>query len=227
MAQTYAELKRRVQLLIDRSDAETQVASDNTEVDMLDVFIANAEKRFYRSEAARIPPLEKFVTFTVGAGVGVHELAIPSDYFETRYITALGTNNQQYTLTRTSPEIILNVNTKAATRTIPDEFAYGNNEWLIRQGTQQVTITANYYGFLDALSTITHADSDNWILNNADDLIMYWAASEAGMYYGSLDPSMVERWEQRAAEIANNIVEQEVRQQSSGSTPKMRRAYRL
>ena len=224
MATTYAELKRRVQLLIDRDDADAQIADDGVTVDMLDVFIADAEKRFYRSEAARIPPLEKFVTFTVGSGTGTFDLSIPGDYFETRYLTAVNASSVQVTLARTSPEQVLNRYLSASNLSYPDVFAYGNKTWVIPRASQQVTVTAVYYGFLDSLKTTT--DSDHWILNNADDLISYWAAVEAALYYGSIDANQMQLWEARGQYIHDQIVEQEIRQQSSGSTPKQVRPYR-
>ncbi len=225
MATNYAQLKRRVQLLIDRDDATDQLAFDGQTEDVLDMFIANAERRFYRSEASRTPPFEKFVNYELGAGTGVGELSIPADYFETRYLTASHEETGiQRTLTRVSPEIILNtVNSQSVF--LPSEFAYGDVKWLVRQPQSGASITAVYYGSLDALSAQTETENDHWLLNNADDLIMYWAGVEAALYYGSLG-EMTQQWEGRAQIIHDQIVEQEIRQQASGSTPRMRRYQR-
>ena len=224
MANTYTELKNRLLLLIDRDDATSQVAPDGTVVDQADVFIAHAEKRFYRSEAARIPPLEKTVQFSVASGTGVEELSIPTDYFESRYLVAEDEAGRSVTLARTSPEQLLNVATNASV-SIPREFAYGSNKWLITKPNQTVTVDAIYYGFLDALSEQTTSTTDHYILNNLDDLIIYWAAVDAAMYYG-LDPNLSTVWETRAQEIHDSVVKQEIRQQSSGSTPSQNRPYR-
>lgn len=225
MATTYAQLKRQLQLLIDRTDAETQEAEDGTEVDVLDDFIRKAEQRFYRSEAARIPPMEKFVDFALGVGTGSTSLAIPRDYFETRYLTLLDSNGRQFNLRRTSPDQVLNVLTSAS-YDIPREFAYGNNEWLIRSPAQPVTIRANYYGFLDSLASQTQETTTHWLLNNGDDLILYWAAVDSALYFGGIDPTMRDSWEQRAQIVHDQIVEQETRQQQSGTTPRINRPYR-
>ena len=225
MADNYAQLKRRLELLIDRDDATAQMASDGVSEDVLDLFIANAERRFYRSEAARVPPFEKIVNYVLTPGTGVDELSLPSDYYETRYLTVTNTTSGvQRTLSRVSPEIILNTNT-SSTVYLPDSFAYGDVKWIVRRPSEAANVTALYYGFLPALSTQTDATNDHWLLNNADDLIMYWAAVEASLYYGSVG-EMEQVWSNRAQIIHDQIVEQEIRQQSSGSTPKMRRYQR-
>lgn len=226
MASSYQELKNRLQLLIDRADATTQMAADGTVIDMLDVFIANASKRFYRSEAARIPPLEKFQDYVLESGSGVTELALPNDYFETRYMLALDGQGRQVTLTRTSPENILNT-VIGQSVSIPTSFAYGNNVWIIRTPNQgEITVQANYYGFLDDLSTLGPDTDDHFLLNDLDDLIVYWAAYDASLYYGGSDPTQAAMWDQRGMKIHDQVVEQENRQQSSGSTPHQGRPYR-
>ncbi len=224
MASDYSQLKRRVQLLIDRDDGTDQMAFDGQTEDVLDMFIANAERRFYRSEAARIPPFEKFINYELGSGTGVGELAIPADYFETRYLTVTHEETGiQRTLARVSPEIILNtVNSQSVF--LPSEFAYGDVKWIVRQPQSGASITAFYYGSLQALSDQDGSES-HWLLNNADDLIMYWAGVEAALYYGSLG-DMTQLWEGRAKIIHDQIIEQEIRQQASGSTPRQRRYQR-
>ena len=225
MADNYAQLKRRLQLLIDRDDASDQIGADGVTEDVLDLFIANAERRFYRSEAARTPPFEKIVNYELTTGPGVSELALPADYYETRYLTIHNTTSGiQRTLTRVSPEVILNTNINASTY-LPSEFAYGDVKWILRKPSEQASVTALYYGFLDALATQTDTVNTHWLLNNADDLIMYWAAVEASLYYGSVG-EMEQVWSNRAQIIHDQIVEQEIRQQSSGSTPRMRRYQR-
>ena len=225
MAQTYTQIKNQLQLLIDRTDATAQLAADGSTVDVLDDFLRKAEQRFYRSHAARIPPLERFISYSLLPGTGVEALAIPNDYFEVRYLTASDGNSRQVTLARTSPEQILNTNLSVVNN-IPNEFAYGNNEWLIRSPNQGTTVVANYYGYLDPISTVTDPTVRHWILNEADDLLVYWAAVDAALYYGGIDPTMMQSWEARAQVIHDQIVEQEIRQQSSGSTPRINRPYR-
>ena len=226
MAQNYEELKTQLQLLIDRDDAREQESPvGGTDVDVLDDFIRKAEQRFYRSEAARIPPMEKFVDYTLQPNTGVTAIDIPTDYFETRYITATIPTGRQFNLTKTSPEQINNTLTSLSV-SVPREFAYGNNQWIMHAPNQQIQLRANYYGFLDALSSQTGTTNRHWLLNNGDDLIIYWAAVDAALYFGGIDPTMMEQWNNRATIIHNQIVEQEVRQQDSGSTPKVNRPYR-
>ena len=225
MATSYQQLKRRLQLLIDRDDATDQVAFDGESEDMLDVFIANAEKRFYRSEAARTPPFEKFINYQLASGTGVGELAIPSDYYETRYITVSNPETGiQRTLSRVSPEVVLNT-TVSESVSLPSNFAYGDVKWLIRQPSVVTNVTAFYYGNLDALSTQTAAVNDHWLLNNADDLITYLAATESALYFNTT-PEILSQWEARANSSHDQLVAQEVRQQQSGSTPRMKRRVR-
>ena len=227
MAVNYAELKRRLQLLIDRDDANAQVAFDNQTVDVLDQFIDWAENRFYRSEAARTPPFEFEVKYVVGSGTGYAELAIPSGYYETSYLLASDSDGggNQVSLTRTSKEQILNVDTSVSYG-FPDNFAYSENMWLVKRYGANVYISAIYYGTLPLLSTQTTDTTSHWLLNHGDDLIVNWAASYAADYYGSIDPQMAERWETRGQQIHDALVEQEIRQKSSGSTPKQGRPYR-
>lgn len=225
MAQSYAELKRNIQLLINRDDATAQEAADSTTVDVLDGFIRKAEQRFYRSPAARIPPMEKFVDYTIAPSTGVTTLDIPTDYFETRYLTATVPDGRQFNLRRTSPDQVNNTFTSLSVST-PREFAYGNNQWIFRAPNQAIQVRANYYGFLDALSTQTGDTNVHWLLNNGDDIITYWAALDAALYYGGIDTVMRDEWSARADIIEKQIVEQEIRQQSSGTTPRRGRHYR-
>ena len=159
-------------------------------------------------------------------GTGFTELSIPADYFETNYIIAnKGNTGQNTTLTRTAAEQILDTNTSTTNTDLPRRFAYGSNRWLIDTPTSETTVTAYYYGFLPNLNTITSSTNTHWLINNADDLIVYWSAVEGALYYGSIDQTMIDLWEKRGTFIHDQIVEQDNRQKASGSTPKQRRPY--
>ena len=229
MASTYAELKRRLQLLVDRDDIETQIAEDGETVDWADICISNAERRFYRSEAARIPPFEKRVTYTGTTGTGFRELTIPEDYIEMNYVIARqGTDEdggEHATLARVAPERVLNTNTSADSTGIPRVFAYSSGVWVVPHSSQSTAIDVYYYGALSPLSDITSSSTAHWLLNRADEVILYWAAVEASLFYTSLS-GMTELWEQRGTFAHDQIVEQEARQEASGSTPMQDRPYR-
>ena len=221
MATSYAELRRSVALLLDREDANEQTAFDGTNVDQLDVFIGNAERRFYRDEVARIPPFEFRHTYTVAAGET--ELALPSNYFEIRYAVSTQGDNR-ISMERTSSDQILTTFDTASRVQIPSRIAYGSNNFLIDPPSGEVTIDLFYYGSITQLNQVTGDDVNNhWLLNRADDLIMYWAAVEGALYY-ALDSLQV--WEAKATDIRNAIIMQDVRARNSGRTYKMGRRYR-
>ena len=227
MVATYQEMKDRVITLIDRDDAETIESTDNRIVNWVDVALRNAELRFYRSETARIPPFEKYVHYTVPKLET--ELTIPADYFEGRYaISKVG--QMSTTMSKTSPEQILNDNLTSATVLMPKRIAYGSNVWLIDRVAQQTEITAYYYGYIDAISEVDDAwveeNGGHWLLNNADDLLQFYAGYELSMFYGSIDSQQADRWLQRGNEIAESIFLQEQRQKASLSSPKVGRPYR-
>ena len=223
MARTYNELVAKVELLIDRTDASQQASSTGVTINQLDEFITNAERRFYRDEVARIPPLERTVVYSVTAGQS--ELAIPSDYLELNYAVA---NNSlgSVTMMRSTVEHI-QTRTDNRVSPLPSRIAYGSNVWQIDPPTTDCTITVYYYRFLNDLSTVTSDTTAHWLLNRADDLIMYWAGVEASLYFGSIDTEMRTAWEAKAQDIKNAIIEQEIRQRDSGSTPMAGRFYRI
>ena len=221
MATSYQELRRRLALQIDRDDAHDQVAYDGTVIDQLDNFILNAERRFYRDKVARIPPLEFFLDYTVPAGETI--IPIPEGYFELRYAELTTASNIRYNLERTSIESVNNGPTDVVAE-VPNRIAYGSNNFHIDQANADVSVRIYYYGTLTSLKDIEGETTTHWLLNQADDLILYWAAYDASLYYGDVgDPAM---WEKRAMEIRNSIIEQETRQRQSGSTPRIGRHYR-
>lgn len=222
MAQTYQELVDQVQTLIDRSDADTQLADSGNTVNWINEAIEIAETWFYRSAAARTPPFEKVVNHTVPAGS--QSVALPTDYFEGRYgIATVG--SQTRTMARVSPEQILNSNSSERVP-IPERIAYGSNNWLFDRPASETTMSIYYYGKLANLNTVTASTTNHWLLNNASDLILYRAAYELSMYFGSIDDAMAQRWLQRADEIRIDIENQESRQRASMSTPRIGRHYR-
>ena len=220
MATTLDELRRSVALLIDRDDATAQTAFDNTDVDVLNDFINRAERRFYRDEVGRIPPFEFRQTHTIPSGTNV--FSQPAGYLEVRYITATAGDNR-CNLERTSVENILNSDPSRRV-TLPTRFAYGSNNFYIDPADPEVTIDVFYYGQLAPLTSLTGVQNSHWLLNNADDLILYWAGVEAALYYGQQES--LEVWEAKAADIRNAIIMQDKRARQSGSTPKSGRYYR-
>lgn len=224
MAVNYDDLRRRVALLIDRTDAHQQIAFDGTEVDMLAQFICNAERRVYRDELSRIPPFEFRVNYSVSAGETT--LGIPSNYLSMNY-AEVEVGDLRTTLERTSKEEIRNTGNVDARVEIPSRIAYGSNEFLIDAPEQDVTINLYYYSQLAPLANQTASTVDNhWLLNNADDLITYYAAVEGALYYGS-HGEMLQLWEAKAKDIRDAIIMQDRRARQSGSTPKSGRGYRV
>ena len=221
MATTLDELRRSVALLIDRDDATEQTAFDATNVDVLNEFINRAERRFYRDEVARIPPFEFRQTHTITGGTNV--FAQPAGYLEVRYILATQ-GERRCTLVRDSVENILNSDSSNRV-VIPSRFAYGSNNFYIDPPESEITVDVYYYGQLENLTSLTGPQTSHWLLNNGDDLILYWAAVEAGMYYGGME-QQTQLWDAKALDIRNAIIMQDKRARQSGSTPKSGRAYR-
>ena len=221
MATSLEQLRRSIGLLIDRTDATQQVAFDNTNVDVLNEFIDRAERRFYRDEVARIPPFEFLQTHTLNAGD--RTIPLPLGYLEVRYIE-VEVDGRRQLLHRTSAENILNADVDARIE-LPDEFAYGSNNFYIRPTNNTVTVNVYYYGELARLTSLTGTVTDHWLLNNADDLILYWAAVEASLYFGTVE-NMLPKWEAKAKDIRDNIFMQDKRARQSGSTPRIGRFYR-
>ena len=221
MATTLDELRRSIALLIDRDDANDQTAFDNTSVDVLNDFINRAERRFYRDEVARIPPFEYRQTHTITSGTNV--FSQPAGYLEVRYITATA-GDMRCNLERTSVENLLNADTSNRVN-LPTRFAYGSNNFYIDPPENEVTVDVFYYGQLPALTSLVGEQTSHWLLNNADDLMLYWGAVEGALFYGAEENAKL--WEARATEIRDGIIMQDKRARQSGSTPKMGRGYRV
>ena len=62
----------------------------------------------------------------------------------------------------------------------------------------------------------------HWLINNAPEVIIYYAAAEAARYYDVSDGSL-ENWEGMARERVNEIIREFQRLDSSGTTPQMSR----
>ena len=211
---TYQNLKDRVQLLIDRDDATAQVAatSGNT-LDILDDCINRAERRAYRSGGLMLPPFEKEIGFTVEPGI--ESLPIPNGFFAIRWATCQ-VGDRRVVLERRPAE---ELDDKVISRQvgIPSRIAYGSNRWLIDAPSQPVTINVKYYGELAKLSTVTSEDTSHWLLDYADDYIMYLAAVESALYFDTIDANLAAAWEGKATEIIDSIRKQYVDQLESGS----------
>ncbi len=204
-----------LQTLIDRDDATEQVAASSNNVrNIINDCYSRAERRFYRDEVSRIPPFEKHLTYA-DIPAGTTALAIPSDYFEIRWAEARN-GERQVILERVAASQIQDKLTNRSFA-LPQRIAYGNNQWLIDQTAEPIDITVNYYGSLPDVSTITSDDQPHWLVNRGDDLMLYWAAVEAGLYFNSIDKEQLAAWEGKAKDIRDSIIAQEVRQRESGS----------
>ena len=223
MATSREQLRREIALLIDRADATVQTSEiDNVDVDYLDIFIRNAEKRIYRDEVARTPPFEFVQTTTLNPGDST--LAVPRGYLEIRYVEAVQGNTRRI-LNRTSVDEVRNADIEDRVE-IADEFAYGSNQFFIRPITREATINIYYYGELTPIADLTGPITDHELLNNYDDLIRYYAAVEAALYYGSDDLSkMAQLWELKAKDIRDEIVSQNRRARRSGGSQRMGRGH--
>ena len=88
---TYDQMLDRLQLLIDRDDADIQVAPrSEVNYDILRDCYDRAERRAYRSQVLMLPPFERQITYTVAPGTAT--LAIPNGYFAMRYACLLYTS---------------------------------------------------------------------------------------------------------------------------------------
>ena len=219
MAATYQQMVDRLQTLINRSDAAAQVAptSGNT-LNILNDCYERAQRRAYRSGHLMVPPFEESINYNVAAGE--NSLTIPQGYFARRYSTVRATDaddaNLQFTMETVAPEAIEN---RVLDRRVglPTRIAYGPRRWLIDPPTNPVTVTVHYYKELADITTITDASQEHWLVNYADDYLLYLAAAEAGIYFRHLDPQTVAAFEQKAEQIAQSIREQYVDQLESGS----------
>ena len=179
MAESYLELKRRVALMVDRTDAHEQETYDSNSLDMLDIFIDDAQRRFYRDEVARTPPFEYTLTVTVPERTD--EFGVPQGYFELRYAEAIR-GNVRHTLERTSFEQINNNDLQARVY-LPTRIAYASNRLKIDRVSEDIDIDLYYYASLPNLRDIEGTTNTHWLLNHADDLIAYWAAADAARYF--------------------------------------------
>ena len=221
MATSYQELKRRVALMVDREDAQEQETYDNATLDMLDIFIDDAQRRFYRDEVARTPPFEFYLQVPVAAGTD--EFSVPQGYFELRYAEAMR-GDVRHTLERTSFETINNTDLTSRVY-LPTRIAYASNRLKIDRVSEDINIDLYYYASLPNLRDVVGETNTHWLLNHADDLIAYWAAADAARYF-TASADMIQVWEARAEEIRSAIIKQDKRARQSGSTPRIGRHYR-
>lgn len=224
MAVNINDLRRRVALLLNRDDSQDQVAFDGESVDMLAMFISNAEKRVYRDEISRIPPFEFRFNYMVPAGT--RTLGVPAGFLSLNY-AEVTVGDLRTTLERTSRDQIINTGDTADRVEIPSRIAYTSNQFVIDPVSQDVEISVFYYSQLAELADQTAtAVTNHWLLNSADDLLYYYAASEGAAYFGSLT-DMIPIWEEKARVIRDAIIQQDRRSRQSGATPRIGRGYRV
>lgn len=222
MASTYQEMLDRLQSLTDRDDATEQIAftSGNT-LNLLNDAYGRAERRAYREGYLKLPPFESEITYTVEPGQT--ELPIPRGYFAMRF-AIVSSGQVDLPMERVAPEQILGrVNGRQVG--YPTRIAYGTNRWIIEPSSERVTIRLVYYSELAPVSTITDPNEDHWLVNYADDYLLYLAAVECGLHFRHLDQNELAAFEGKAQNIAESIMRQYTEQLESGSNLKWGRAY--
>lgn len=221
MTATYQALRDEVQLLIQKDDFLEIGEAENTQIDNLDLWLGRAVRRFYRGAGVYTPPFEFLLKQDVIAGSNI--IPIPANYVKLRRIYG-SVENRDFTMAKESPEFVLN-NDPNSRVSVPTKFAYEGRQWITDRVDKDVTFNISYYGELDPITEVTDASTSHWLLNNASEALVYWAAVESGLYYRDL-AQFVQAWEGKANEVIAQIVEQFIAQESSGSTPKSLRFYR-
>ena len=223
---TYNNLRNEVSLMINRGDAHQQTSEiDGQNVDFLNIFIRDAERKLYRDEVTRTPEFEFRQQHTLMPGD--NSFPVPLGYLETRYAEATQ-NNVRRLLNRTSVDQILNVNDITDRVDIVDEFAYGSNTFYIRPASRTVDIDFYYYGELTPVADVTDMDAPNHtLLNQYRDLLRLEAAIKGAMYYGSAElQQMIQLWQLEAKSIRDEIVSLNRRARRSGGSMNVGRHYR-
>ena len=158
---TYNQLKNSVIALVDREDYQVSDNIGGGTTDYADAWIERGVRSFYRTDAARTPPFELFVTGTLSEGDNA--IRIPADFRELRRIVV--TRDQiQTTLSQTSPEDVFTRNTSAQFY-VPQEFAREGARWFTDKVSGDVDYTVYYYGTLVPISDITQENYDATVAN--------------------------------------------------------------
>jgi hypothetical protein len=179
----YSELKTAVANWINR-DSLTALIPD---------FIALAEIKTWRK--LRLPVNEVVTEINISA---TGTITIPTDYLELKSMVLL-TNPERELERRPYYEL----RRRQGDTGIPRYFARKDQQWVfgpLPDGTYAVEVY--YYKFLDALSD---ANTDNYLVDNAPDILLYGALWQGYLYLK--DNENASRWKGRWLEAMNEVME--------------------
>ena len=191
---SYSTLQTEVANWLHRSDLTTYIQT----------FISLGEDRIYRD--LRLKTMETALSSAISSGV----IAVPSDYVELKYAYVVDTDS--YILQRTTPDAIY--------QRYPDRTAGGSPRYIAREGSNFIfgpypdstyTIKGIYYA---RLSKLSDANTTNWFITDAPNLLLFAALCEAAPYMQNDD--RVALWEAKFNDIKQQVQLEDDRESLSG-----------
>jgi hypothetical protein len=163
------------------------------------------EARIYRD--LRIAAMETAISTAITAGV----VAVPSGYIEMKHLYVDGAPVQK--LQRKTAEWIYTNYPSRAADAKPLFFAREGGNFIFGPYSDSTyTIKGSYYKRLDALSA---SNETNWFTDNAPELVLFAALSEAEPYLGN-DPRAI-LWKAKYDDVKNAVQRQDNNEEFSGS----------
>lgn len=221
----YSQLQAQLTDLIRREEVNAVQNEIDTSIttDYRDVWIERAVRRFYNSRAADTQPFRATATGTLLKGTNT--IPIPNGFNSLRRITVTNGNDTS-TLQPIEVDFLLEEPTNA-TVTLPGYVGKEGFNFYTQRPATDVTYTIYFYRFLDPVKDVddTYVDAEgniksHWLLNNAGEVLMYWAAVEAAKYYGGdMFATQAPLWEASAADQINEIITRSRLTEASGSRP--------
>ena len=195
-------------MITDYATLQTSIAGFLHRTDltaMIKEFIADAETRIYND--IRIKAMETAFQDDIAAGV----IPLPTGFLEWRFLYVNTTPVQK--LDRKDVEWIYQFYPTRDAGGIPKYFAReGENIIFAPYPDSTYEVKGIYYKRLDALSD---ANTTNWLIQNAPDVLRYGALCEAAPY--CIDDQRVGLWEQKFEAAKRRIMMTDKKERFSGS----------
>lgn len=194
---SYATLQTEIAAMLHRTDLTAEIPG----------FIQLGELRIYRD--LRVRQMEATFSTTISSGV----IAIPTGYIELK--NAYVNGSPMRALEKKDVEWIY--------AHYPTRSSDGTPRYIAREASNFIfgpypdsayTIKGTYYKKLTALASDGSADT-SWLITDAPDLIMFASLCEAQAWIE--EDSRIPLWEQKYAQIARRVQEQDDEEEFSGS----------
>jgi len=148
-------------------------------LELIPDFIAMAETKIYRT--VRIPSMENIVSLTTDLTDGF--IVLPADFLELIALSVTTSDKEQWLEQR--PYGLVSTATRTGN---PLYYARKDNQIIFDpKPDEQKTLQMYYYRQFDALSS---SNPNNYFSNNAPDVLIYGALSEAAPLLTGLSPEM-------------------------------------